>query len=275
MTAAVVRYLICTVQRSGSNHLCHLISQADGLGMRPYESRRFERLLRLIQDDFRAVDWSRTTPIQLFDSAFAASATPNGVAGFKVLWEHFRLTIARAIRSGTQRHLRIEDVERELAATTYFVWLRRRDRERQAISWNKALQSNGWRLEDQHAFQGQYIYDFPGIAHRLRQIRKDEAEWKRFFERCGVEPLTLYYEDYLLDPQGTIQLIANRLGVSLDGTVEPDALYKRQSDLLNEDWLRRYQRDSSGPLCRLRALARAGVSKDWWASCLSRIRLHR
>ena len=68
------RYLICTVPRSGSTYLCDLIARTGVLGMCPYESRRFEYILRYFRTDFRGVDWTRTGVHELFDAAFAESA---------------------------------------------------------------------------------------------------------------------------------------------------------------------------------------------------------
>ena len=268
------RYLICTVPRSGSTYLCHLLARTGTLGMRPYEPRRFEYILRYFRTDFRGVDWSQSGATQLFDSAFAESATPNGVMGFKVMWEHFDQVIDKALRSGPHCGMLRLDIEREIAATTQFVWLRRRNQIRQAISWTKALQSNGWHIESQMAYEGTYVYDFLGISIARWRIRRAEEGWSGFFERCGVRPLILYYEDYLSDLPEAMDAIAKLLGLPAPEPIDPEStLLQIQADSINDDWEGCYRVDSNGALASLRAVAGAFGSRGWWAAYRRRIRL--
>jgi LPS sulfotransferase NodH len=192
--------------------------------------------------------------------------------GFKVMWSHLRRTLEVSARRGSHGKVKTTDLEKRLAEDTRFIWLRRRDRERQAISLTKAIQSNAWRSGDEQEFQGQYVYDFPGIAWRLHEIRRQETGWQAFFERHSCEALTLYYEDYLTHLEGTVRRIGDWLGVPCEYTVQGDSEYQRQSSSLNEEWLRRYRRDASGMLRAAGAIAAAGASKDWWTSYLHRLR---
>src|SRR5690606_26628754 len=118
--------------------------------------------------------------------------TANGVQGFKVMWSHMRPTLEASARYGAPG----TDLERRLARSTRFVWLRRRDLQRQAISLTKALQSGAWRSRSAQEARCRYVYDFPGIAWRISELRKQEAQWQAFFERSSSEPLIVYYEDY-------------------------------------------------------------------------------
>jgi trehalose 2-sulfotransferase len=267
-----VRYMICTVPRSGSNYLCDSISQTEQLGMRALGHRRYERLKPLVADNFQGVNWTENDPLHLLESAFEQSVTANGVMGFKVMWSHLRRTLEVSARRARQGQVKIKDLEKRLAENTRFIWLRRRDQERQAISLTKAIQSNAWRSSDDQVFQGQYVYDFPGIAWRLGEIRRQETAWQTFFERYSSEPLTLYYEDYLTDLEGTIRRIGDWLGVPCEYAVQGDGEYQRQSSSLNEEWLRRYRQDASGMMRSAGAIAAAGASRDWWASFLQRLR---
>lgn len=240
--------------------------------MRAMSRRRYERLKSLAMENFQRVNWTEKDPLHLLESAFAKSATANGVMGFKVMWSHLRRTLEVSARRGSDGNVTIADLEKRLAENTRFIWLRRRDRERQAISLTKAMQSNAWRSSDEQEFQGQYVYDFPGIAWRLNEIRSQEAAWQAFFERHSSEALTLYYEDYLTDLEGTVRRIGDWLGVSCEYAVQGSSEYQRQSSSLNDEWLRRYRRDSSGMMRAAGAIAAAGASKDWWASYLHRLR---
>ncbi|MEP7365847.1 MAG: Stf0 family sulfotransferase [Acidobacteriota bacterium] len=274
MSRSSKRYLICTAPRSGSSYLCHLLARTGTLGMRPYEQRRSEYILRSSRNGFREVDWSESGVVQLFDLAFAESATPNGVMGFKVMWEHFDEVIRKALRSLRHRGMQRSEIEREVAATTQFVWLRRRNEIRQAISWAKALQSDGWNIDSQNAYQGKYVYDFPGISLARFRIRRAESGWSGFFERCGIRPLVLYYEDYLSDLPAALEAIAKLLGVPPPEPVDAASIVlKIQADSINEAWEGRYRADSSGALKSARAVANALGSREWREGYRQRLRM--
>ena len=270
MTDGSIRYLVCTIPRSGSNFLCDLLRRTDQLGMRECATTGYEHILQLVRSGFGGVDWSITTPVALFDAAFIQSATPNGVMGFKVMWNDFRQVLERTGRPRLWQRQRAEGVERELASKTRFIWLRRRDAERQAISWTKALQDRVWTLSDQQGFEGRYSYDYLWIATMLRKIRSHDRQWSAFFNRVGIKPLTLYYEDFIGDVPGTIREIANYLGVAVPLPAETSnrGSYRQQSDAVNEEWLARYQRDGKGTLRRSLALARCALAARTWRRLL-------
>lgn len=265
-----MRYLICTTPRSGSNYLCDCISRTNELGMRPFGHRRYERLKEPVESRFQDVNWERGEGAQLIERAFAASATANGVEGFNVMWTQLRPTLDAIVRQGAAGGASVADLERRLASNTRFVWLRRRDQQRQAISLTKAIQSAAWRSSVERKFPDRYVYDFPGIVWRIRQLRRQEAQWQAFFERCSSEPLIVYYEDYLANLKGTIREIADWLGISGEFFIQGEDEFRRQSGPVNEEWLQRYRRDASSVIRGASAFARAGVSKDWWADHLGR-----
>lgn len=258
-----VRYLVCTTPRSGSTYLCHVLSRTGRLGMQPYEPRRFEYWKRHVESGFAGIDWRTASVDSLLEDAWQASATPNGVAGFKLMASQLDLVVRTALRRGAGGRTR-EEVERRLAATTRFLWLRRRDELRQAISWNRALQTDGWYYLAEQQFEGPLVYDFPGIALARRRVRRSDEGWRRFFARTRVEPLTLHYEDYLGDVPGAVSRIAEFLGVELAGPVDVSAgTLRRQSDRTNVEWSARFERDASTPWRAAGALLRALASREW------------
>lgn len=261
-----LRYLVCTTPRSGSTYLCHLLGRTGALGMQPYDERRFEYCKRFVQQGGPSARDGRL--VTVFEDAFVESATPNGVAGFKVMWEHLDRVIAALAHSGAGSRA---ELERRLASETRFIRLRRRDELSQAVSWNRALQSDGWHYLAEQKFEGRYVYDFPGIALGIRRVRRAERAWRRFFERAGVEPLTLYYEDYLEDVPGAVQRIAAYLGVELAAPVDasPGTL-RIQRDERNAEWARRYREDARTPLRAALAVLRAVGSREWRESYRTR-----
>lgn len=271
-----VRYLLCTVPRCGSSYLCHLLGRTRRLGMRANAEGNREHLL-WIRAGLRPVDWSRETPASLLEAAFAASASPDGSQGFKMMWADLELLLGRfgGSAAGQRRRRRFEA---ELASTTRFVSLRRRDLLRQAVSWSKALQSDGFRLESEERYRGRFRYSYLALVRRQEALRGQLAAWRSFFERNGIEPLELVYEDYLRDPETAVRSVAAAVGVevaplpSLDG-----GPLQVQSNAVNEEWTRRFRRDDRSALSRGWALLRSLVSPaaaSWLARAVA-IRVRR
>src|SRR6202034_902254 len=61
--------------------------------------------------------------------------------------------------------------------------------------------------------RGHPPYDFGTIKSQLLQILGEDWLWQHHFERFGILPLTVCYEDYVVDRPGHLQRIADHLGV--------------------------------------------------------------
>jgi LPS sulfotransferase NodH len=83
-------------------------------------------------------------------------------------------------------------------------------------------------------------FNYRAIAHLLQQIQVEEASWDAYFEHCGVRPMLLLYENFAAHPHKSTLSILERLGLEAPGDVTVDAGMKRQSDDINDDWVRRF-----------------------------------
>jgi LPS sulfotransferase NodH len=122
-------------------------------------------------------------------------------------------------------------------------WIRttRNDRLRQAVSTVRAMQTGMWTalLES----RGEPVYDADRITGSLNNIRQYEAGWDRYFERIGVSPFTITYEQIDADYQGTMAAVFDYLGVH---AAVPPRQITRQADALNDEWVARYLADHPG-----------------------------
>jgi LPS sulfotransferase NodH len=117
-----------------------------------------------------------------------------------------------------------------------FVFLRRSDTLRRAISHYRAIQSDvWWSYADGNNFQYDDIAGpaiNPEVIHRLRRMcARQERQWTDFFQRAGVNPLVLTYEELALDPNGAVMAVLRHIGIdpSLLPPLPPPRL-KRQAD---------------------------------------------
>jgi trehalose 2-sulfotransferase len=276
-------YLICATPRSGSTLLCAAL---DGTGIAGHPEEHFEVLLEtgrrrqprdyfqrsndpevwaLLDDpEFRDVlgeyggrysehparrdpYWSPPDFQRLVERALSKGTTQNGVLGTKIMWAYFRDFVRLARRRGLQDVRPCEVPAAVLPNLGQFVWMHRRDTTRQAVSLWKALQTQQWRRDSDEDIGGRGLrFSFAAIDHLKLRIDEHNAAWQDFFDKCGVEPIEVVYEDLVEDYEGTVLWLLDGIGVSIPGdfaVVEPKM--RRQADELSEEWVGLYNERAS------------------------------
>lgn len=185
----VSNYIICATPRSGSNLLCELLSSLGFVGA-PEE---------------HLWDPPDTAPEPLAERwprVLQAGTGDNGVFGIKLMWyQAERLERDLPAIVGMPG----ESLARVLAATLAdprYIYLTRRDRLRQAISFARAMQTEQWRSMDTVARDPHY--DAEAIAHGIRFLDQEEANWEEFFARNAVSPYRLTYEQLDSAPEDVV-----------------------------------------------------------------------
>lgn len=240
------QYLICTTPRSGSSLLCTLLGSTGMAGMRRAPLVGQEYMLELVgrrdqRRDFGPLD--RHDLQRILQGAFDRSQTPNGVAGFKLMWEQVRrLTrlLAHTAKPGT---FGFNDFATLLPETTRFVWLIRRDRVKQAVSLVKAVQSQCWTSTEQERFTGFYVFDYIALRSTVKMLERHDAMWRAFFEHNSIRPLEVAYEDVVRDQRSQVQRITDHVGIP--GAVADnigEVHSRQQSEALNVLWVERFTR---------------------------------
>jgi LPS sulfotransferase NodH len=265
---------VCSTQRSGSTYLCQLLTSTGVAGVpQEYFEARAEsglpphpgyflaglpRTGTGIRDDRRPTDAPDYSDLSSLDGweahlerTFRLGTTDNGVFGAKLMFnqlpdleQHAASLPEYAGATGS------ELLERLLGHPSY-VWVRRRDKVRQAVSMWRALQTRTWRLEHPAARSEapQLSYNFEGIEHLRRRLSGDDEAWSRFFLGSLIEPLELFYErDIEPDPAGAVARVLSYIGVGLPSAWKPEARMISQSDGLNDEWHSAYHRDATARL---------------------------
>ena len=272
-------YLICATPRSGSTLLCAAL---DDTGIAGHPEEHFEILLEtgqprqprdyfqrsndpevwaLLDDaEFRDVlgeyggryseHPARRDPLwrppdfgRLVDGALHKGTTENGVLGTKIMWAYFRDFVRLARRTWGLADVRPCEVPASvLPNMRRFVWMRRRDTTRQAVSLWKALQTQQWRKDsDEDISGGDLRFSFAAVDHLKLRIDEHNAAWQDFFEGCGVEPMEVVYEELIEDYRGTVLWLLDGIGISVpENFAVAEPKMRRQADELSEEWVRLY-----------------------------------
>ena len=267
-------YVVCSTQRSGSTYLCQLLASTGvagnpqeyfeataQTGLPPHPGFFLDGLPRRaagVRDDDRPGDAPEYSDLTLVGDWGAhlgrtrrLGTTANGVFATKLMWnqlpevEHYADTVPRL--AGLRGY---ELLERLFDGPGY-VWIRRQDKVRQAISLWRALQTRTWRLERQAVNGGAsgLKYNFDAIEHLRVRLTAEDASWGRFFTESGAEPLELHYEeDVEPDPVGAVRKVLAHIGIGLPAAWAPATAMVRQSDERTDVWQATYDRDAAARL---------------------------
>jgi trehalose 2-sulfotransferase len=267
-------YIVCSTQRSGSTYLCKLLASTGVAGnpLEYFEARAetgspphpgyflagLPRTGAGIRDDERPTDAPEYSDLRAVDGweehlerTFRLGTTDNGVFGAKLMWNQLTDLEQHATAVPELAGLAGSDLLDRLLGHPSYVWMRRREKVRQAISMWRALQTRTWRREHptDDGVTPSLSYSFEGIDHLRRRLTADDEAWGRYFLHSLIEPLELIYEDDVSpDPAGVVAAVLVYIGVDVPPDWTPEAGMSQQSDELNDEWYTLYQRDAAAVL---------------------------
>jgi trehalose 2-sulfotransferase len=215
-----VSFLVCALPRSGSSLLCELLARTELAGapaefFEPNQRRRLEG------------QWDAGTLDRYVGEMLARKTTPNGVFGLKALYH--QLVDAVGLTS-----------PRDLFPNVRYVYIKRHDHVRQAVSFARAIQTDQWASEHP-AGRADPVFDAAQIGELIAWIRSEEALWEEFFRREGSPVLRLLYEDFAESIDETLARVLRFLAVDVPaGFQPPRPTLSKQADDLTERWVRDY-----------------------------------
>jgi LPS sulfotransferase NodH len=219
-------YLLCANPRTGSWLLCHALEQTGVAGI-PAEyfwrgDMPFWRKRWGLDDDVSFLDY-----VHAFRTK---TATPNAVIGTKMMWGYFGDFLEEAP---------IEALGDDIG----YLWLRRRDKVRQGISWWRATVTGAW-ARNAGTQQPEPVpdeIDHVAVRNLVEVSHVHEQRWAEHFALHGIEPWVVDYEDLVQDLDGHTRAALAHLGLA------PPPAWKgstprleRQADEHTERWIAQY-----------------------------------
>ncbi len=203
----------------------------------------------------------------LREALWRTGTSANGVFACKtsvLVSQHERLT--RVMGETVPDAAELDEVGawRSFFPNCKHVFMTRRNKIRQAVSWWRAIKSNEWhrvrgkddrrgvmtfdgtvRGERAQADEGLVAaYDANAIEHLLTESVFREAAIQALFERWGVTPHTVVYEDMVADWEANLRRVLSALEVPGGDTIEvPAPAHERISDQVSEAWVERFRRE--------------------------------
>ncbi len=232
-------YLLCAAPRTGSWLLAEALINT-GLGGNP-------------QEYFWPNDeptWAERWNVDLGDyaaylqAAFGYGTTPNGVWGAKLMWGYIDDLSRNLRRLPGCGALPVPDLFVHVFPNLRYVWLRRGDTVRQAVSHWRAIQTNVWAQSTDDAPQlgRDPEFRFESIDHLVRENEAHNAAWKQLFKDAGVIPFEVVYETFVAHREQTTLDILDYLGITVPSDlVNASPRLRKQADELSELWVAQYR----------------------------------
>jgi LPS sulfotransferase NodH len=224
-------YTLATVPRTGSTYVSHVLWRSGCLGA-PLEYLNF-----LAGSPFGFAHGQLEKQSALWRSVLHRRTSPNGVFGVKC----FSTQLRELQQAHPQLLLEVFATMFAEGRSARVVRLKRRDRIAHAISYARAALSGVWRKEQEAPDGTTAEYSAAAVDHARALIDREESDWDLLLKDVGVEPLTLWYEDVLADPEAAVRAVAALLEVELDPAaaiaVPP---IEKQSEQDSKRWAERY-----------------------------------
>lgn len=237
LPAPTLAYWLCGTPRTGSNLLRRTLQKANcghpAEGYHIYANREYGW-------DFDEKDFIRYNR-QMIEQ----QTTPeSGIFGLKIFWEQFQYYLNRCDAPSISQGYALSPYEKIAVffPEVKFIFLRRRNKLRQAISLVKAKQSNIY-LTDDTADSSQkkpprLRYNSRMIGYHLGLLTAQDLLWERFFEHAELSPHVIWYEDLAEDYKDTVRLAYEFLGVETRRVGKTK--YQKLADEVSEEWYRQY-----------------------------------
>jgi LPS sulfotransferase NodH len=224
-------YLLASVPRAGSTYFSHLIWRTGCLGA-PLEYLNFEAA-----GPYGFAAGSPQLQLQLWRSLLRRRCSLNGVFGLKA----FAPQLDQLQRKNPPLLDEVLASMLPRGGPRRVIYLRRRDRLAQVVSYARASLSGVWRKEQENAVAQPIEYSQEDLEAAERGIALQESVWSQMFEELEIDPLRVWHEDALADGATMAEVVANYLGVEIDPASAVELpLIEKQSEGDAAAWAERY-----------------------------------
>lgn len=217
-------YFVASTERSGSTYLCTMLWRTGILGA-PVEYFNFNNIMLQM-----AVRLGTQSLDEYLHRLFEVRSSPNGVFGAKIHWPHLQFLILSKLLT------RFPNAR--------WIFIDRRDAVAQAVSYAKAVQTQQWRSSA--IPQATPKFDFDTILQWHKQLVADKNAWHTFLRSAKVQPLIVFYEDFIERADAITAEIVVKLGFPAEPHGTPMAPeVARQGDETNLEWTARFRKEAA------------------------------
>jgi trehalose 2-sulfotransferase len=225
-------------QRTGSTLLCKTLQTLGAAG------NPGEWLYGWLQDQ------RSSTPAELQMRLWEIGTTTNGIFGLKHSFHepHFSqlLETFRKFPDAPQNERNRARIWEHAFPNHRHIFMTRRNKVRLAVSWWKAIQTQEWhRLSGTPARSVDLsnAFSFDAILHLYQECSMREAGIQEFYSEGKIVPLTIVYEDFILEYEKTVKKVLEFLELDASSFQIPAPSLAQTADELSEEWVQRFREE--------------------------------
>ena len=188
------------------------------------------------------------------ENVLASGTGDNGVFGIVIHW----FVLQDAVRRLRAFFETSESAPHRVLSAAFpnlsYVWLKRRDKIAQAVSWYTAIQTGtyvGRHVEADPELEQRLRFDYAQIRYLLSALTAFENGWGSYFSASGVKPLVIHYEDLSAQYVTATRSVLDFL--QLDAAGADIALPKREkyADARSREWIEQFKHEhkQARPAC--------------------------
>ena len=228
--------LVAATHRSGSYLACDMLSSVGGL---PFPEEHFNFDLKTAREELRL---SESVPKnKVLKALMDCRYETYGIFTVKAMWPAFS-TLFSALEETQEGSNSFETTALQWLKSPLILFIRRRDKFRQAVSFEIAKQSGIWRKRGgEKTHKSDLLYSYPRILDCWDQIHGDEACWLYFFKAYDLAYHEIWYEDLVAEPIKEIKIALGHIGVETQREILPKNRFVKQSDVRNREWTDRFK----------------------------------
>ena len=219
-------FFVCTAHRSGGFLLMSLLNSTALFG----ELQPIELFSRDSWKQFADFPWENRHEMSDTDLLSTFSNMRESQSG-GLASKIFPRDSALILRYLELKGISVNDVK--------WIWLRRTNKIRQAISFHKAGETDQWHptMDTPKPDENHIEIDIKRIEYRIIKFVLYEIEWKSFFEEHKLNPLCIDYEDFMHESKWTSQVerVLDFLEIPHQFPIAVSTDYVRQSTDWNEE----------------------------------------
>ncbi|MCB8990727.1 MAG: sulfotransferase [Ardenticatenaceae bacterium] len=228
-------YIICATPRSGSTLLCEALRNSALAGnpdeyFGPMHINRWNKI------------WKTKSKNEYLGKVIEQGRGINGVLGLKVMRVYWQNVIEFLQETTKLPNSSESDILTHCFPNLRYIWITRRNKVRQAISWMKFLQGAAWFWEDEEPQLIRGLEFKPDVIREfIMQTVSHGTAWQEYFKQNGIQPYIVVYEDFVSAYEKTAKEILEYLGIHYhEEILFGERRLKQQADALTEEWVHRY-----------------------------------
>ncbi|MEM6726119.1 MAG: Stf0 family sulfotransferase [Bacteroidota bacterium] len=245
MKKPILGYQIWFTQRSGSTFLCEVLANTELAGQPGEHIQLFEPDTNLLEK------WNASDYPELRQHFWDHATSKNGICGQKAAIHQSRFDqVFQGVQTAPQAPMfeTPNDWLNDWLPNCKHIYLTRRHRVRQVVSWWRAIQDDVWHRRGGQATDHDKAwydahYNFDALTHLFKESILMECAQQRYFDTYGIVPLTIVYEDMIQDLESTLKRIFKHLSIEWSNQTIQLPNMQVTATSLSEYWVDRFTQE--------------------------------